>query len=146
MRLTPSLAAPPRNFCATLTTPDSTTSQTAQLPTATALALAHAAISALIYRFGGDPKEKERAEQLADETVELYKTAANFIYEKIDNKSGNMKGGWWDEQKDLPGLIELEKKDRAELARLFEWDTVAGDKKDGAGDSAKLGTTLSAEE
>jgi len=52
-----------------------------------------AAVSALIYSFGGDPQEKERAEKLADETVELYQVAADFMWEHLDNKSGQIRGG-----------------------------------------------------
>jgi hypothetical protein len=62
-----------------------------------------------------------RAERLADETVALYNRAANFIWEELDHRSGQIKGGWWDEQRDLPGLIEAEKQDRARLDTLFHW-------------------------
>jgi hypothetical protein len=89
------------------------------------------AVSALIYfhstRATGDdgarprPEEKLRAEKLADETVELYKRAANYIYEKIDKRSGNIKGRWSDGERDLPGLIEAEKSDRQQIPQLFRW-------------------------
>ena len=100
-----------------------------------------AAVSALIYSFGGDPKEKERAEKLADETVELYQVAADFMWEHLDNKSGQIRGGWWDEKKDVPGLVELEKKDRQEMAMLFDWASAGGDDEEGD-QPAKLSTTL----
>ena len=79
------------------------------------------AIAALIYSFGGPETEKTRAERLADQTTLLYTKAASFMYEAIDGASGNMKGGWWDETRDLPGLIEVEKRDQKDLAKLFRW-------------------------
>ena len=40
----------------------------------------------------GPKEEHTTAIKLADETVALYGKAANYIYENLDNKSGNMKG------------------------------------------------------
>ena len=97
------------------------------------------AVSALIYNLNDDPEERKRAEQLGDETVELYTIAANYIYEEIDNSSGNIKGDWWDHQRNLPGLIETEKEERANLAKLFKWPEVAAESKDG--ERAQLGPT-----
>jgi hypothetical protein len=102
-----------------------------------------AAIAALIYTYGGKAQDKAEAERLGDETVALYTVAANHIYETLDGKSGNMKGGWWDVQHDLPGLIEVEKNDRAEMAKLFKWpegETQTGSRNSQKGE-AKLGTT-----
>ena len=42
-----------------------------------------AAVSALIYSFGGDASERPQAEKLADETVGLYEKAITFIWEEI---------------------------------------------------------------
>ena len=43
------------------------------------------------------------------------------MWEELDHRSGQLKGGWWDEQRDLPGLIEAEKQERAQLGTLFRW-------------------------
>ncbi len=99
-----------------------------------------AACSALIHHFGGDTAERARAEKLADETVELYTTAANYMFEHLDKRSGAMKGGWYDESRDLPGLIEIEKKDRKDLPELFKWSKTTVPTAPGG--KAKLGTTL----
>ena len=80
-----------------------------------------AAISALIYSYNRDPAEKTQAERLADQTVELYERAANFIYEALDQKRGEMKGGWHDEYGTLPKLIQMEREERARLPILFHW-------------------------
>jgi hypothetical protein len=98
-----------------------------------------AAISALVYAFGGPDNEQERALQLADETVELYQRAADYIYEHIDHRSGQLTGGWWDERTDLPGLVKLEKKDRIELPELFRWNDRRSTPE--MHDKANLGTT-----
>ena len=79
-----------------------------------------AAASALIYNFGGDRSDQADALRLADEAVERYETAINFIWEHIDKKSGTMKGKWG-RAFTLPELIENEKKDREQLAVLFKW-------------------------
>jgi hypothetical protein len=83
-----------------------------------------AAVSALIHKFNGDMKERAQAEKLAQEAVDLFTIAANFIYEEIDKKSGNMLGGWYDVQRTLPGLIEVEKKDKEDLEFHFGWPPV----------------------
>jgi len=100
------------------------------------------AVSALIYHFGKKPEEKIQAEKLADKTLEVYTKAANFIYENIDKKQGNIKGGWWDENRDLPGLIEMEQGERTQLASLFKWPEGTGEVKD----RTNLGTTEKAAE
>jgi hypothetical protein len=79
------------------------------------------AISALIYHHGGGAEEKMRAENLGDETVQLYTEAAKYIYKNIDRRSGSIKGRWWDGERDIPGLIEAEKDDRKNLPRLLRW-------------------------
>jgi hypothetical protein len=38
--------------------------------------------------------DREKAEQLADESVRLYETAIRFLWEHIDKKSGHMKARW----------------------------------------------------
>jgi hypothetical protein len=82
-----------------------------------------AAASALIYAFGGPESSREQAEQHADEAVERYQIAAQFIWEAIDRKSGNLKGRWLDGKAlTLPELIEREGQERKELAALFAWD------------------------
>jgi hypothetical protein len=82
-----------------------------------------AAISALVYGMGGKRFQADRAkaERLADESVRLYETALNFIWEHIDKKSGQMKGRWGGKSFTLPELIENEKKERERLPQLFGW-------------------------
>ncbi len=83
-----------------------------------------AAVSALIYGFGGPESSKNDAEKLADEAVERYKLAGQFIWEAIDKKSGGIKGRWLDGMPmTLPELIEREKQEREQLPRLFGWDS-----------------------
>jgi hypothetical protein len=80
-----------------------------------------AATCALIHGFGGRPRYKAEAEEHADQAVALYEKAATFLWEKIDRKSGQMKGRWGAKAMTLPELIEHEKKERQELAKLFRW-------------------------
>ena len=81
-----------------------------------------AAVSALIYSFGGDASERPQAEKLADETVGLYEKAITFIWEEIDKKKGSIRGRALDGKSyRLPDLIERERRERKELARVFKW-------------------------
>jgi hypothetical protein len=80
-----------------------------------------AAVSALIYSFGGGRENRADAERLADEAVARYETAMHFIWEQIDKKTGNVKARWGGRQWTLPELIENERKERAQLATLFNW-------------------------
>ena len=79
-----------------------------------------AASAALIYGFGQNPLYKAEAEHLADEAVAKYEIAINFIWENIDKKSGDLKGRWGREFT-LPELIENEKRERTQIADLFNW-------------------------
>ena len=75
-----------------------------------------AAISALIYSFGGDPAEKTEALKRADETVECYAKAIQFIWEEIDKKKGTLRARAMDGKSySLPELIE---KERQEIAQV----------------------------
>jgi len=95
-----------------------------------------AAVAALIYGFGGPKTCKEEAEKLADQAVERYEVAAQFIWESMDRKSGNLKGRWLDGKAlTMPELIERENRERQELPILFAWD-----KKGGAARGDKQGT------
>jgi hypothetical protein len=81
-----------------------------------------AASAALIYEFGGGPAYRDSAQRLADEAVDRYRTAATYIWETIDKKSGAMKGRWFrGKTYTLPELIEHEKDERRQLAALFHW-------------------------
>lgn len=82
-----------------------------------------AGISALIYSFGGPEEERLQAERLADETVKLYETANDFVWESIDKKTGNITSPWQGKAMTLPELIQLEKREREQLASLFKWPT-----------------------
>jgi hypothetical protein len=80
-----------------------------------------AAVAALIHGFGGGLSYRAEAEKLADETVTLYTTAIQFIWEEIDRKSGGIKGRGNAKEYTLPELIEHETQERAQLAKLFRW-------------------------
>lgn len=80
------------------------------------------ACAALIYGFGGPESCRREAEKLADEAVERYETAATFIWEAIDRKTGQIKGRWLDGKAlTLPELIDREKRECKELSTLFAW-------------------------
>lgn len=81
-----------------------------------------AAIAALVYAFGGDRSNRAEAEKLADEAVARYAEAVRFIWEEIDHKSGGIKVRAMDGKVlTLPEAIENERKERAELGKLFHW-------------------------
>jgi hypothetical protein len=80
-----------------------------------------AAISALIYRYGGEAAEKSRAERLADEAVDLYQVAIEHIWCHIDEKKGSIRSKWANEGVTLPELIDVEKTERQQLGALFGW-------------------------
>ena len=64
------------------------------------------------------------AERLADEAVERYERAIQFLWEKIDKKTGRMKARWLGGQVfTLPQLIENERRERRQLGQLFHWPT-----------------------
>jgi hypothetical protein len=82
-----------------------------------------AATAALIYTYGGPESCKREAEKLADEAVERYEAAINFLWEAVDRKSGRIKGRWLDgKARTLPELIERERQERKDLPALFSWD------------------------
>ena len=82
-----------------------------------------AATSALIFSFGGDLPHRQEAEKLADQAVEAYTTAIQFISQSLDKPEGKIKGRWLDGQPlTLLELIEREKEERSQLSRLFGWD------------------------
>lgn len=85
-----------------------------------------AATAALIYKFGGPARYRQEAEQLADQVVVKYTDAANFIWENVDKRRGNLRGwgGWHMGERPpstMPEMIEAEKEERAHFAQLFEW-------------------------
>jgi hypothetical protein len=80
-----------------------------------------AATAALIYAFGGPAESRTEAEQHADRAVARHEQAMTFLWEKVDRKSGKIKGRWGGKELTLPELIEHEKKERQELAKLFGW-------------------------
>src|SRR5262249_39108317 len=80
-----------------------------------------AATCALIYAFGGRPTYKAEAEAHADQAVVLYERAITFLWEDIDRKRGRRRGKWGGRAMTLPELIEHERKERKELAKLFGW-------------------------
>jgi hypothetical protein len=80
-----------------------------------------AARGALIYAFGGPPGTRAEAEQHADEAVRLHERAMTFLWEKVDRKRGDIKGRWGGKAMTLPELIERERQERKDLAKLFRW-------------------------
>ena len=82
-----------------------------------------AAISALVYGFGGDESYRVDAERHADDAVDAYEKAINFIWVHIDKQSGQLKGRWGGEFT-MPELIEREKDERGRLAELFNWPEI----------------------
>jgi hypothetical protein len=80
-----------------------------------------AATCALVYASGGPAAYRTEAEQHADEAVVLFERAMSFLWEHVDRKNGEMKGRWDGKAMTLPELIEREKKERKELAKLFRW-------------------------
>ena len=83
-----------------------------------------AAVSALVYSFNKAPEDRADAERLADEAVERYERAIQFLWEKIDKKTGRMKARWLGGQVfTLPQLIENERRERRQLGQLFHWPT-----------------------
>jgi hypothetical protein len=81
----------------------------------------HAATCALVYSFGGPAAYRVEAEQHADRAVERHQQAMSYLWEHVDLKSGKLKGRWGGKEMTLPELIEFEKKERGEMARLFQW-------------------------
>ncbi|MBI1915266.1 MAG: hypothetical protein HYS12_11085 [Planctomycetes bacterium] len=97
-----------------------------------------AATAALIFGFGGPQSSKREAEKFADEAVECYERALNFVWEAIDRKSGKIKGRWLGGKAlTLPELIEREKRERESLPALFAW---SGRPRPDAGTGPKSGT------
>jgi hypothetical protein len=81
-----------------------------------------AATAALIYSFGGSEVDRQEAEQRADEAVESYSTAMQFISREIDHNSGAIKGRWLGGKTyTLPELIDREQEERRQLPQLFDW-------------------------
>ncbi|MGH9392157.1 MAG: hypothetical protein ACRD1Z_21335, partial [Vicinamibacteria bacterium] len=80
-----------------------------------------AAVSALIYGFGGDKSDQAEAELRGDEAVQRYEEAIHFIEEHIDRKAGTLKGRWGGRELRLAELVEREKDERKELGKLFRW-------------------------
>jgi hypothetical protein len=82
-----------------------------------------AAVYSLVYSFSGgrEPETRMEAEKLADEALAAYELAIDFIWEQIDKKSGKIRGHWDGKTYTLPELIEHEKKERQQLAALFNW-------------------------
>jgi hypothetical protein len=80
-----------------------------------------AASYALIYSFGGRPAYRDEAEKHADQAVVLHERALTFLWEAVDRQRGEIKGRWGGKEMTLPELIEHEKRERKELAKLFKW-------------------------
>ena len=77
-----------------------------------------AAVAALIYGFGGDKSLRAEAERHADEVVKRCEIAAHFLEDHIDKK---IKARWGGKELTAAEMIEHEKKERAELGKLFGW-------------------------
>ena len=79
-----------------------------------------AAAAALIHAFGGGAAYRTDAERHADEAVARYREAITFIWERIDQRRGQIRGRWGKEFT-LPELIENEQAERQRLPELFRW-------------------------
>jgi hypothetical protein len=80
-----------------------------------------AATCALVYGFGGPARYKAEAERHADGAVALHEKALTYIREQLDGGRLDRKGNWGGKAMTLPELIEREKQERKELAKLFRW-------------------------
>ena len=80
-----------------------------------------AATSALVYGFGGPAGYRADAERHADQAVALHERAMTFLWESVDRKRREIKGRWGGKAMTLPELVEHEKKERQELAKMFHW-------------------------
>ena len=88
-----------------------------------------AGISAMVYAHSQKKEERDKAEKLADEALESYLEAANFMQENLTKVLLELYGETVEEvltqdefgNKTIPELIEAEKKDREELAAIFKW-------------------------
>jgi hypothetical protein len=80
-----------------------------------------AAACALIYGFGGPRHYRAEAEQHADEAVAQYEKAISFLWSTIDKHRGAIKGNWGGKAMTLPELLEHERQERRDLAKLFGW-------------------------
>src|SRR5262249_18720274 len=80
-----------------------------------------AATCALIYSFGGPAGYLGEAATNAHKPGVLHERALTFLWEEVDRRSGEIKGRWGGKAMTLPELIELEKKERKELPKLFQW-------------------------
>jgi hypothetical protein len=80
-----------------------------------------AATCALIYGFGGPRHYRAEAEKHADDAVAQYEKAISFLWETIDRRRGALKGNWGGRAMTLPELLERERQERRDLAKLFGW-------------------------
>ena len=81
-----------------------------------------AAISALVYARSHHPLDREEAEKLADEALQSYLEAANFMHDRLDPFYLEIAGQpLMEAGVPFSGLIEAEKKEREELPQIFNW-------------------------
>lgn len=81
-----------------------------------------AASAALSREFGGGPPYEKSALRFADEAVARYEIAVNYMWENLDRRSGSIKGRWFgDKSYTLPELLNREKEERKQIAKLFHW-------------------------
>ena len=81
-----------------------------------------AGTTALIYSQSLRAEDRDEAEALADEALDSYLVAASFMHEKLDPVMVELHGRPMHEAGvEIPELIELEKKERQDLASIFRW-------------------------
>lgn len=86
-----------------------------------------AAIWALAHARSHRPEDREEAERLADEALHRYLEAANFMHERLDPFYLELTGQPLKEAGvPLGELIDLERKEREELPRIFDWPEQQG--------------------
>lgn len=81
-----------------------------------------AAIASLVFAESADSTDLATAERAADEALDAYIWAAEFMHERLDPYYQRISGGPLNEAGVLiPDLIEAERRDRAEIGQIFGW-------------------------
>ena len=81
-----------------------------------------AAIWALAYARSHRPQDREEAERSAEEALHRYLEAASFMHERLDPFYLELAGQPLKEAGvPLGELIDIERKEREELPRIFNW-------------------------
>lgn len=83
-----------------------------------------AAIAALVYSHARRPQDRAEAERLADEALQSYLEVAGFMEERLNPYYREVAGSELNEGgAGLGELIEAEREDRKNIARIFDWSS-----------------------